>query len=441
MVAIQRVLDRTKKNRIHKGIKMLIEIKEIDYCRLNIKFEADPKQVEDKRTEVMQYFKKSPVPGFRTGKATADAISHHFKHKINEVMKSELAQSAFQQVVAEKNIRPFGQPQFLSLSLDGTKFKCDFCVNKVPEVELKEYKGFTLTKGNMPNAIEMAEKILQELRNRNGETIPFTENDFIQLGDTAIVNYTGRVEGKQDPVINVDGELYVVGKAALEVFNENVLGMKVGETREFSTTILEGASFIELVGKEVKFTVELTMASKSTPAPLDDALATKIGAKDVAEMVSLTQGMASKRVQELEKKHISEQISAQLVQNHEFEVPTWLSSFEAQALARQYGTNWDQLSDDDKSKFIVVAIKNVRLSIILDKIREVEIEAQLSDEEVIGLIKSNIRQYATLPGMEGKSDEEVLDTIHKSGYMAALVVSVRDDFTVDFISKSSSILE
>jgi FKBP-type peptidyl-prolyl cis-trans isomerase (trigger factor) len=142
---------------------MLIEIKEIEDCRLNIRFEADPKQVEDKRTEVIQYFKTSKVPGFREGKATTEAISHHFRKRIDDVMKSELAQNAFQTVVAEKNIRPFGQPQFLALNLDGSKFNCDFCVNKIPEVELKEYKNFQLPKGNIPDAVEMAEKILQEL--------------------------------------------------------------------------------------------------------------------------------------------------------------------------------------------------------------------------------------------------------------------------------------
>jgi len=420
---------------------MLIEINEIEYCRLNVKFEADDKQVEAKRSEVVQYFKAGQVPGFRPGKATLTAIKHHFKNKIDEVMKSELAQSAFQIVVAEKNIRPFGQPQFLSLHLDGSKFKCDFCVNKVPEVELKEYKGFNIPKGNTPDSVEMAEKILQELRSRNGETIPFADNDFIQNNDTAIVNYTGYVEGQEEPVTQVEGELLIIGKSSVESFNENLLGMKVGEKREFTTLIPDSSSFIELMGKTVKFQVELAMASKSIPAALDDALAFKIGAKDMAEMISLTQGMASRRVQELEKKYIAEQIASRLVQNHEFVVPDWLATFEAKMLCRQYGQNWDQLADENKSNFLTFATKNVKLSIILDKIREVEPEAQSSDEEVMTQIKSNVKDYATMPGMIGKSDEEILETIHKSGYMNALVSTVRDDFTMEFIAKNSTIVE
>lgn len=420
---------------------MLIDVQEIDYCRLNIKFEADAKEVEDKRAEVIQYFKKGQVPGFRPGKATSSAISHHFRAKIDEVMKSELAQSAFQTAVAQKNIRPFGQPQFLSLSLDGSKFKCDFCVNKIPEVELKEYKNFNLPKGNIPNAVEMSERILQELRSRNGETVPFSPDDFIQENDTAIVNYFGYVEGQKESVTKVEGEMFVIGKSPVEAFNENMLGMKVGEKREFSTVVPENTNFIELIGKTVRFDVELTMASKSRPSPLDDSLAIKIGAKDTAEMISLTQGMASNRVQELEKKHLSEQIATRLVQGHTLEIPDWLSGFEAQLLAKQYQYNWDSLPDENKQSFISFAVKNVKLSIILDKIREVEPDAQLTDEEVFAIIKNNVGQYNNLPGMEGKSGPELLEAIASSGYMGALISTVRDDFTIDFIIKNSTIVE
>ena len=420
---------------------MLIEVKEIDYCRLNVQFEADTKQVKDKRTEVIKYFKKEQVPGFRPGKATLSAITHHFKHKIDEVLKNELAQNAFQTVIAEKNIRPFGQPQFSSLTLDGLKFKCNFSVNKVPEVELQEYKNFNLTKGNTVNSIEMSEKIIQELRNRNGTTVPFEVDDFVQANDTAIINYVGHLAGQREPVVSVDGELFVVGKSPIEAFNDNMLGLKVGETREFTAVIPDNVSAPEFVGKEITFKVELMMASKSSPAALDDTLAIKIGAKDVAEMISLSQGMASKRVQELEQKHLAEQISNRLVANHTFEIPSWLSTFEAQLLAKQNNKNWEELVDGEKNHLIQAAARNVKLSIILDKIRESEPDAQLSDEEVMNTIKSNVSQYSALPGMQGKSDEEIFDMIIKSGYMGALVVSIKDDATISFITKTSTIVE
>src|SRR5271165_5555710 len=98
---------------------MNIIVEENNYCQLNVQFEAEPEQVESKRNEVVQYFKNAPVPGFRQGKATNEAIKHHHKVRIDEVLKRELAQHAYHVSIAEKNIRPVGQPQFTSLHLDG----------------------------------------------------------------------------------------------------------------------------------------------------------------------------------------------------------------------------------------------------------------------------------------------------------------------------------
>lgn len=421
---------------------MLIEVKEIEYCRLNVKFEADADQVESKRHEVVQYFKRGTVPGFRPGKATAEAVKHHFRQKINDVMKTELAQTAYHTAIAEKNIRPFGQPQFLSIFLEGNKFKCDFAVNKIPDVELKQYKGFDLPKGNIPDAVEMSEKILQELRSRNGETVPFGEDDFIQTGDTAIVSYHGFLPNEQEPTIHMEGEMFTVGQAGVEAFNENVLGMKLGERREFTTLMPENTTAIHLANKEVRYVIELNMASKSVAAPLDDTLAQKVGLNTVNDLIESAKGMAGKRVQELERRNLVEQASIRLLEQHDFEVPTWLSSFEAELLSRQYGYSWDNLSDVQKENFIKLAERNVRLSIILDKVRETEPDAQMSDEEVFSSIKNNIALYKqSLQGMAGKTDQEVIEQISRSGYMPALVSTVKDDFTMDFIVKNSNIIE
>ena len=130
------------------------------------------------------------------------------------------------------------------------------------------------------------------------------------------------------------------------------------------------------------------------------------------------------------------------MEQHQFEVPVWLSSFEAELLSRQYGYTWQNLSDIQRENFVKLAEKNVRLSIILDKIRESEPDAQMSDEEVFSSIQNNISLYKqSLQGMAGKSDQEVLEQIAKSGYMPALVSTVKDDFTMDYVIKNSNIQE
>lgn len=421
---------------------MQIEVQEVGDGKLNVIFEADPEQVENKRFEVIQYLQKSAIPGFRAGKAPVEAVKHHFKNKINEVVKAELAQSAFHLSMAEKNIRPFGSPQFSSALLTGDKFSCTFSINRLPDVELKQYKGFDLPKGHIPNAVQMAEKILQELRVRNGETIPFGDADFLQQGDTAIVNYFAISADNQEPVIKKDGEMITVGASDLDAFNENLLGMKVGEKREFNVLLPLNHTFTDFAGKELRFTVELGMGSKSNPAPLDDTLATKVGAKDLKELIEQTHGVAGKRIQELQSRYLNEQIANRLIENHTVEIPDWLAQHEGKLLARQYGNAWENLTDEQKTGYLTAATKNVKLSIILDKIRETEPEAQSTDEEIMGTIQANLANFkSSIPNMEGKSDQEIFETVRDSGHLPILIAHIKDDYTMDFITKSSSIIE
>lgn len=421
---------------------MNINVEEVEYCKIKVLFEADPKQVEEKRAEVFGHFRKAAIPGFRQGKAPDNVVLYHFNSRIEDATKQELAQAAFLATIGEKNYRPFGQPLFLSSELAGTQFSCEFFMHKLPDVELKTYKGFNLPKSPLPSSVEMAEKTLQELRVRNGEALPFEENDFLQEKDQAIINYKGFVGDSQEPSLVKEASLIVVGNSPIQGFDDNILGMKVGEIRTFELTTPDNFDPQELAGKTVRMEVELMMGSKITPAALDDALAKKLGLETVQDLINMTQGAASSRTDELDKKYLSEQISIRLLENHTLDIPDWLATYEAKVFAKQVGFEWDDISDEHKEGFLAKANKNIKLAIILDKIRENEPEAQMTDEEVIDIIYRNLPLFKKdIPNLKGKEDMEVIKNIQESGLMPALLAQVKNDFTIDFIIKNSTIIE
>lgn len=421
---------------------MQLEVTELDDFKVNVTFEADENEVEEKLADALAQYRQAQVPGFRKGKASDDVIKFHFNEQIQESAKQQLAQSAFSKSMAEKGIKPFGYPEFSNVQLSDKMFKCDFCVSRLPNVELKQYTKFDLPKGTVPSATEMAEKILQELRARNGETVPFAENDFVQDGDTVIINYeVFELENTQSSVVKKDGDMFVAGSHSVEAINENLLGLRVGERREFEGFIPVTSSS-KHADKTMRFVVELVMASKSIPMPLDNTLAEKVGAKDIDDLIRLTNEMAGNRVQQLERAYLVKQASARLVEEHDFEVPSWLITHEAQLLSQQYNLTWDTLEADAVENLKQLAVKNIKFSLIMDKIRENEPDAQLTDEELMGLIQKNITQYkTTIAQMQDKSDEEILNLIRQSGYLGSLINSIRDDYTIDFVIKNSNIVE
>ncbi|CAM6005616.1 unnamed protein product [Sphagnum balticum] len=218
---------------------------------------------------------------------------------------------------------------------------------------------------------------------------PFAENEFVDLGDKIILSYEASIDGEKQESLSSQGELLTVGSNPLKEFDQSLLGMTVGETREFDILVPE-TGLPSYRGKTIHFSATVSMGSKIKKMPLDDTLAQKLGKTTFAELREFVVSTASSRVSDSERNAMHKQVIAHLVANHDFKVPEWLSASEAQYLASNSRKDWDSLSDEDKESFLEMASDNVKLSLIFDKIREVEPEAQLSDQEIVEMIKKNL---------------------------------------------------
>lgn len=415
---------------------MQIHVTEIEPCKLKIQYHADPEQISTKKTEVLNAFKKAPVPGFRPGKASQDAIKLHYRNQIDESLKRALAEEAYHNAIFEKNLKPYGTPNFTSLFLMDGKFACEFNLHTKPSFELGNYKNLEIPKPHQPDdATIVCEKMLQDLRVRFGEATPYAENDFVQMGDNIIVNYEGAVDGQKLDQLSVEGEMLTVGKNPLPDFDTNLLGMSVGQTREFNVKSPDN-SLPSIANKDVTFKVTLVTGSKSTPCPLDDSLAAKLGKSSFQELREFVLGSAQVQVTNKYRLSLTEAVSRRLVHEHTFQVPDWMALSEAKYMVHSAKLQWESLTDLDKEKYLQLASMNVKLSLILDKIREVEPEAQLTDQEVIDIIKRNLANSKITSSMD-----ELIQQMNNTGYLQVLFSKVKDEHVIDYLVKNVRVVE
>ena len=408
-------------------------MKESEYCKLDIDYEADIDTVLNKREEVINQFKSAKIPGFRQNKATKEVVKFHFGKEIDARLKQELANDALQNVISEKNIKPFGYPNFTSVELNGEKFTCKFTLHKRPDFELATYKGFDIPKPKLPQIEELAQKIVQELRTKHGKTTPYTENDFVQMGDQIIIDCKTFINNEPIERLTFSGEILNVGRINVPGFSENILGMQCNDNREFELSIPENYGG-DLAGKTVKFEVKLLMGSKIEDAILDDELASKIGLTNVNDLMTNAVSIASSRISELDNEQVFNQISKRLIENHTFKIPYWISTAEAKFNANTNKLEWDKLTDEEKESIIKHAANNVKLSMILEKVREQEPDAQLTQDEMLGIAKNNISQFT-------KEPEKVFQDLISSGQLSVFLNRIKDEYTLDFIKKNSNIIE
>lgn len=415
---------------------MQIEVTELEPCKLSVHYEANAMEIMDKRVVVQNSFKKAPVPGFREGKAPMDAIKMHYNKQIEESLKRALAEDSFHNTLFEKKLRAHGAPKFNSLLLDGGKFVCEFELYTKPEFKAPEWKNLEFPKPHeQMSAVEVSELMMQDLRVRLGDAEPYGDNDFVQTGDNVILDYEGSVDGVVVSTLVAQGELITVGKGQLQGFDSNLLGMAVGETREFDFVAPEGG-LPSLSGKTIHFKATLSAGAKQIPCALDDSMAVKMGKKDFAELKELVNQAAFARTANAQKMLLHESVAKKLVSDAEISVPNWMSLSEAQYLAQQSQLDWNVASDVDREKMIEMATQNVKLSLILDKIRETEPEAQLTDQEVFEVVKQNLANTKT----QGSVDE-VIQQMNRSGYLQILFSRIRDEHTMDFVVKSVKVIE
>lgn len=415
---------------------MDIQVTEIEPCKLSIKYTADAGQILEKRGVILQAFKKAPAPGFRPGKASTDAIKVHYRDQIEDALKRALAEDAYHDTLFERKIRPHGPPKFNSLLMLDSTFVCEFEMYSKPDFELSPYKELEIPKPHEEKTVtEIAAQIMQELRLKTGEATPYSEGDFVQDGDTVIIDYECFLEGTKIDNLSAEGEMLVVGKSMLAGFDEQLVGMLLGETREFDLLIPENG-MPSLVGKIVHFKITLNMGSKTEPTPLNDILAQRMGKNSFGEVEEFVNSAAMGKSANMIRLALNEAVASRLVADNQFSVPNWMSISEAKYLAHGSKLEWDPLPDVDKERFLILAEKNVKLALILDKVRETELEAQLTDQEVFDIIKQNLARTQNV-----SSVDDTMREMNKTGYLQILFSRIKDEYSLDFVTKNMKVID
>lgn len=403
---------------------MEVNSQELEYCKLLVSYQGDFSTIETKRKKVLNDFRKLTVPGYRPGKASDDALRAHYKKEMEEAVKSEMLNHALDDILFETKAKPVGQPQVVEAKLSDFGFSCQMMILKKPDFELKNYKEFELPKPHQEiDEAGMAEKILQELRQRSGEVVPYGENDFVQMGDRITMDLTVSEEG-QEPV-SEEGALYEVGSNVISGLDDNLQGMAPDEEREFDVDTSE---------KKFHVKVKVHMGMRIIPADATDEFAERFGYKDMTDMMANLTATASQRLEMDAQGQLQYQVNKRLVAEHQFEVPEWLLKMETQMTAARQGLNFAELEEKVQAGITEEAKEQIRLTFILDSIRDKEPESVCSNEETMNYLVSFLQS-------RGQDPKEGIKALEESGKLLGLVAQIRNEYTTQWVVDTCKVVE
>ena len=411
---------------------MQIQVEEREPCKVSVTYVADPEKVLAKRAEVIdQIFdeaSKAVVPGYRKGKAPLEAIKMRYRKNIEDQTRQRLLVSAEEEILFETKLKTLFSTQVVRQSLQDSRFECELLFFKKPTFELKTYKGLKVPKPHSPKSQpELAEQMLQELRVKYGDVVPFAESDLVQTTDKITMDVKCVAEGKIVPELTKEGVFYTVGQGFYHEFDDNILGMKSGEEKSFEVI------WDSQTKEKATFSVKVHMGVKMLPAPLDDSFAQKIGVENFDKLRSEVDGAAAKKIREFEQNSLHSQIISQLMNSHQIEVPTWLIAMDAQQLAMQHGLKWDEIEAESKKALETKALERLKLTLIMDAIREAEPETQFSNSEILEVIRSRVAQ-------QGQDPDKFVVELQRTGKLFGVVAAMQQEATLEFLAKNSEII-
>lgn len=244
------------------------------------------------------------VPGFRKGKAPRRLIENMygegvFYDEAFDIIFPDLYQNA----VEEADLFPVDQPQVEIEQIgSGQELKFHATVYVKPEVALGNYKGFKATRHLHP----ISQEEIDHRISHDTQKVT-TQEDLgeraLEDGDTATIDYLGKVEGIPFDGGAGQGHPLKLGSASfIPGFEEQLIGLKAGEEKEITVTFPEQYHSEELAGKEAQFDVKIISATREVKPELDDDFAQDVSEHQTFEAyrAAIVQELESRRDKQAE---------------------------------------------------------------------------------------------------------------------------------------------
>ena len=227
---------------------------------------------------------KYAMPGFRSGKAPRHMIEKQYGDAAFWDKELDLAvERACSDAVAEQKILPALAPEYSVLNYSETEgCEIEAIIVLEPTCELGEYKGIEIPMQEYNVTDEDVDKELDKRRHEQARLVSVDRP--LELGDTAVFDFAGFVDGEQFEGGTAERYSMVIGSHQfIPGFEEQMVGMNIGEERDVNVSFPEDYHAENLKGKPAVFKVKLHELSYEELPELDDEFASETSEFDTLD--------------------------------------------------------------------------------------------------------------------------------------------------------------
>ncbi|ENZ03309.1 trigger factor [Clostridium thermobutyricum] len=342
---------------------------------------------------------KFNIPGFRKGKVSMAMVKKFYGLEVlfDDAVNTVISET-YPSVIDENNIRPVDFPSIDVLEVgEGKELVYTATVTVYPEIELGEYKGLDIKKPVYEVSEEEIENQLKGMQEKSARVEVKAEGSSVENGDIAVIDFKGFIgdvafEGGEGH----DYPLEIGSGSFIGNFEEQLVGMKVNDSKDVVVTFPENYGKEELNGKEAKFEVTVKeIKVKELPA-IDDEFASEVSEFETLE--ALKADMREKLTaanEEKAKREFEDALVTAVIENSKMDVPAVMIEKEIDAMVadlenrlKYQGLTLDQYmqftgNDTEKMRSYMKenAEKKVKGELVIEALAKAE-DIKATEEEV-----------------------------------------------------------
>ncbi|NLY80158.1 MAG: trigger factor, partial [Lysinibacillus sp.] len=294
---------------------------------------------------------------------------------------------------------------------------------------------------------EEVEELIQNLLNRNAE-YEIKEDEPIVEGDTAVIDFEGFVGdeafegGKgEDYPLEIGSGQFIPG------FEEQLVGLKAGESKDIQVTFPEEYHAEELAGKEATFKVTIKEVKTKVLPELNDEFAKEVD-PEVASVEELRNKLKEQTAEQKKndaESTLRDDLVEKAAENAEIDIPEAMIHNEIHRMIDEFaqrmqmqGLSLDlyyqltgQTEEDLHEQFKEDAETRVRISLTLEAIAKAE-NIEVTQEDIDQELEKMSSQF-------GMDKEQIITAL--GGTTEVLENDIRTQKTVEFLVENAKITE
>ncbi len=376
------------------------------------------------------------IPGFRKGKAPRKMIENMYGEG---VFYDEAFELIFDEVygpyIEENKIEVVDRPE-ISIEEIGAgknlKFTCEVFV--IPEITLGQYKGVSVKKETTLVTDAEVDAKIEEERSKQA-TEAEVEGRAVVEGDTVNLDYCGTVDGVAFAGGTAEAQTLKIGSHTfIPGFEEQMIGMNIGEEKDLNVTFPEKYHSEELAGKAAVFHVKVNSITETQLPALDDDFA-----KDISEFDTLDEYKADVRAKleaqaaNRDKDVFTNSVIEKVMENTQVDIPAAMIERQIDSMMRDFEyrlmnqglklADFMKYTGQDMKAFREnyrgQAEKSVKANLVLEAIEKAE-NIDATEEQIDAVIA----QFAP---QTGKSVEELKKTFSEGDLNYFKADAIRDN--------------